>query len=259
MLNFIDFKKAFDSIHRTSLWNIACSYGIPGQFVNTFKSLYANSRCCVRTEGGTTYFFDIVTGVRQGCILSPFLFLLTIDFVLKKTTEDGREGVRWNGEERLADLDFADDLALLSETNQDLQNLTTKLEQFSGKVGLRVSTEKTKAMEVGDNTNHPPLNISVNNNQVEIVDQFTYLGSVVSNSGDVEPDINCRIGKAAAVFRRMRKVWSTSTIDLDTKLRLYNSIVLPTAVYASETWKSSARLNKKLDVFHQRNLRKILK
>ncbi|XP_078619529.1 uncharacterized protein LOC144886675 [Branchiostoma floridae x Branchiostoma japonicum] len=259
VLNFIDFKKAFDSIHRTSLWNIARSYGIPGQFVNTFKSLYANSRCCVRTEGGTTDFFDIVTGVRQGCILSPFLFLLTIDFVLKKTTEDGREGVRWNEEERLADLDFADDLALLSETNQDLQNLTTKLEQFSGKVGLRVSTEKTKAMEVGDNTNHPPLNISVNNNQVEIVDQFTYLGSVLSNSGDVEPDINCRIGKAAAVFRRLRKVWSTSTISLDTKLRLYNSIVLPTAVYAGETWKSSARLNKKLDVFHQRNLRKILK
>ncbi|KAI8493868.1 hypothetical protein Bbelb_282150 [Branchiostoma belcheri] len=103
------------------------------------------------------------------------------------------------------------------------------------------------------------LTISVYNTQVETVDQFTYLGSVLSNSGEVEPDISCRLGKAAAVFRRMRTIWATSAIDLDTKLRLYNSIVLPTAIYASETWKCTAKLTKKLDVFHQRNLRRILK
>ncbi|XP_078682172.1 uncharacterized protein LOC144916725 [Branchiostoma floridae x Branchiostoma belcheri] len=175
------------------------------------------------------------------------------------TTEDGREGVRWREGEKLADLDFADDLALLSENNQNLQHLTTKLEQFAGKVGLRISIEKTKTMEVGDRADQPRLTISVYNTQVETVDQFTYLGSVLSNSGEVEPDISCRLGKAAAVFRRMRTIWATSAIDLDNKLRLYNSIVLPTAIYASETWKCTAKLTKKLDVFHQRNLRRILK
>ncbi|KAI8491212.1 hypothetical protein Bbelb_308450 [Branchiostoma belcheri] len=258
-LNFIDFKKAFDSIHRETLWNIALSYGIPARFVRIFKSLYENSRCCVRTEGGTTDFFNIITGVRQGCILSPFLFLITIDFVLRKTTGDGKEGIRWREESRLADLDFADDLALLSENNQGLQHLTTKLETSSGKVGLRVSSEKTKAMEVGNHTGQPRLNITVNNSQVEVVDQFTYLGSVISNSGEVEPDINCRVGKAASVFRRMNSIWSATTINLDTKLRLYNSIVLPTAIYASETWKCTAKASRKLDAFHQRNLRRILK
>ncbi|KAI8515581.1 hypothetical protein Bbelb_063940 [Branchiostoma belcheri] len=253
---FIDFKKAFDSIHRETLWNIALSYGIPARFVRIFKSLYENSRCCVRTEGGTTDFFNIITGVRQGCILSPFLFLITIDFVLRKTTGDGKEGIRWREESRLADLDFADDLALLSENNQ---GLTTKLETSSGKVGLRVSSEKTKAMEVGNHTGQPLLNIIVNNSQVEVVDQFTYLGSVISNSGEVEPDINCRVGKAASVFRRMNSIWSATTINLDTKLRLYNSIVLPTAIYASETWKCTAKASRKLDAFHQRNLRRILK
>ncbi|XP_019618826.1 PREDICTED: uncharacterized protein LOC109465826 [Branchiostoma belcheri] len=123
------------------------------------------SWCCVRTEGGTTDFFNIITGVRQGCILSPFLFLITIDFVLRKTTGDGKEGIRWREESRLADLDFADDLALLSENNQGLQHLTTKLETSSGKVGLRVSSEKTKAMEVGNHTGQPRLNITVNNSQ----------------------------------------------------------------------------------------------
>ncbi|KAI8502438.1 hypothetical protein Bbelb_200260 [Branchiostoma belcheri] len=93
---------------------------------------------------------------------------------------------------------------------------------------------------------------------VEVVDQFTYLGSVISNSGEVEPDINCRVGKAASVFRRMNSIWSATTINLDTKLRLY-SIVLPTAIYASETWKCTAKASRKLDAFHQRNLRRILK
>ena len=68
-----------------------------------------------------------------------------------------------------------------------------------------------------------------------------------------------RIGKATSVFRRMNNIWSNSSIDLKIKLLLYNSIVLPTVLYASETWKSTVSASKKLDIFHQRYLRKILK
>ncbi|PIO70049.1 hypothetical protein TELCIR_08113, partial [Teladorsagia circumcincta] len=64
-INFIDFKKAFDSIHRDSLWEILKIYGIPSRFINIFKNLYLNSSCCVRTNDGYTRFFDITTGVRQ--------------------------------------------------------------------------------------------------------------------------------------------------------------------------------------------------
>ncbi|XP_078671992.1 uncharacterized protein LOC144911640 [Branchiostoma floridae x Branchiostoma belcheri] len=182
-------------------------------------------KVCVRTEGGTTDFFNIITGVRQGCILSPFLFLITIDFVLRKTTGDGKEGIRWREESRLADLDFADDLALLSENNQGLQHLTTKLETSSGKVGLRVSSEKTKAMEVGNHTGQSRLNITVNNSQVEVVDQFTYLGSVISNSGEVEPDINCRRN-----LRRILKVRWQDHITNDEILNRAKSKPLSTII-----------------------------
>ena len=69
-----------------------------------------------------------------------------------------------------------------------------------------------------------------------------------------------RIGKATSVFRRMNNIWSNSSIDLKIKLQLQNSIViLPTVLYASETWKSTVSVSKKLDVFHQGCLRKILK
>jgi hypothetical protein len=96
LINYIDFKKAFDSIHRESLWKIAKIYGVPDKYINIFKSLYRSSSCCVRTKCGNTIMFEIVTGVRQGCILSPFLFLLVIDFIMKKTVGDRSLGIQWN-------------------------------------------------------------------------------------------------------------------------------------------------------------------
>jgi len=77
-INFVDFKKAFDSIHRELLWKILKLYGIPKKYINVFKALYRNSSCCVRIREGLTGMFDIVSGVKQGCILSPFLFLMVI-------------------------------------------------------------------------------------------------------------------------------------------------------------------------------------
>ena len=74
VINFIDFKKAFDSVHRESIWEILKLYGIPHKIINIFISLYTNSQCCIRTKDGYSDMFDIITGVRQGCILSPFLF-----------------------------------------------------------------------------------------------------------------------------------------------------------------------------------------
>ena len=141
-INFIDFKKAFDSIHRDSLWKISRSYGIPDKYINLFKLIYENSSCNIRTQTGVTDSFNIVTGVRQGCILSPFLFLLVIDFVMRKTFEDKEWGINMS-HGNLSDLDFADDIALLANKLQQLQEMTSSLEENAAKVGLQISSEKT--------------------------------------------------------------------------------------------------------------------
>jgi len=78
------------------------------------------------------------------------------------------------------------------------------------------------------------------------------------NQSDVEVDIRARIGKAASTFQRLGKIWSSHSINLDTKLRLYTSIVIPTGLHACETWKSTFNIRQKLDVFHQRCLRTFL-
>ena len=71
-------------------------------------------------------------------------------------------------------------------------------------------------------------------------------------------DVRTRIGKAASVFQKMRTVWRSGTINRDTKIRLYSALVLPVVLYASETWKTTAKTTKQLNVFHRRCLRSIL-
>jgi len=93
---------------------------------------------------------------------------------------------------------------------------------------------------------------------IEKVDKFQYLGSYLSENGDVEVNIRARLGKASSVFQRLRPIWKCGTITSDVKLHLYSSIVVPTGIYASETWKTTNKINKMIDVFHRRCLRSIL-
>ena len=179
-LNFIDFKKAFDSIHRESLWAIARAYGIPPKYINIFKALYNNSRCCIKTQSGNTDFFCIITGVRQGCILSSLLFLLVVDFVLQQSMNETHFGIPWK-DKNLTDLDFADDIAMISTSLQHLQEMTTKLQEAAAKVGLRISSTKTKIMHA---LQQNIQKIQIDDDELEEVEvklkevkHFKYLGS----------------------------------------------------------------------------------
>ena len=131
-INFVDFVNAFDSIHRESLWAVLRCYGIPIKFIELFRDLYRGSACCIGTEDGTTQFFNVETGVRQGCILSPFLFLIALDFVMRRSIDQEVGGISF-GQWKLADLDFADDIALIASTQQNLADLTTRLANEAGK------------------------------------------------------------------------------------------------------------------------------
>ena len=198
--------------------------------------------------------FDIKTGVREGCILSPFLVLIIIDFIMAKAMDDANFGIEWC-QMRLADMDFAYDISAISHTLAGIQEITNTIETFGAKIGLRINCEKTKAMKIGPEQ-HPPNLIMQHN--VDYVETFPYHGSYMSSDGDSGPDVRARIGKAASIFQRLRPIWSSTTTNLNAKLRLYTATVIPTAMYVCETWKRTAMIAYRLDVFHRRCLRAIL-
>ena len=190
-MNFVDFKKAFDSVHRESLWSMLGLYGVPNKFVKAFKGLYSHSECSVRTEDGETEFFEIETGVRQGCILSPILFLIALDFVMRKATKGYSCGLTWNTEQTLCDLDFADDLALIGKLETgELQALTNRLVEYAAMIGLRINVKKTKVLHVGEQEDK----LMADGVELKVVNRFSYLGSMVRGDGKVQDDVRIRCG-----------------------------------------------------------------
>ena len=160
-INFVDFKKAFDSIHRQSMFKILAHYGIPPKLISIITKFYESFQCTVALENNNlTEYFNVESGVRQGDILSPILFLITIDWVMRRTTDGVKRGIQWGLLDQLEDLDFADDLGLLSTKHQDLQEKSTRLALFAEQVGLKINTKKTEMMSftMGDHEN-PPLTI----------------------------------------------------------------------------------------------------
>jgi len=97
IVNFNDVRKAFDSIHQPALWKILQQYGFPTKIVTVIQKLYEESSSAVRVNGDTSSWFQVETGVRHGCILSPLLFAIAIDWVLRRTMDNSTGGITWTG------------------------------------------------------------------------------------------------------------------------------------------------------------------
>ena len=231
-LNFVDFEKAFDSIHRESLWVIMAKYGIPEKIVKMVRVFYDDFKCAVEDQGETCEWFDIKTGVKQGCNMSGFLFLIVMDWVMRRAVGSGENGIRWKFTSKLDDLDFADDIALLSSTKQQIQDKTTRLDEEARRVGLKINGEKTKTMRINARNQE---NIIINGQDIEDVEEFVYLGAKVCKEGGGMKDLKNRLSKARGAFNKLKKIWISNNISRKTKLRLYKTLVVPVLLYGSET------------------------
>ena len=143
VVTFIDFKKAFDSINRKVMFAVLRHYGIPDAVVNAISVLYKNSKSAVMVDGGLSDPFDVTTGVLQGDVLAPFLFVVLVGYLLKKATSQLDSGVvthprrsRRHPAKSLNDLDFADDIALLESSISRAQAQLTKTAEAAADLGL---------------------------------------------------------------------------------------------------------------------------
>ena len=161
-ITFIDFKKAFDSIKRSIMFATLRHYGIPEVIVNAIRVLYDNSKSAVMVDGNITDSFQVTTGVLQGDVLAPFLFIIVIDYLMKMATDDTTSGVvthprqsRRHPAVALNDLDFADDIALLESSIPNAQAQLTRTAAVAEQLGLIISVPKTEYMTINCNAQTP--------------------------------------------------------------------------------------------------------
>ena len=151
---FIDFKKAFD---RGILMKILRAYGLPEAIVALIQKMYSGTLAKVITSDGLTDVFGILAGVLQGDTLAPYLFIIVVDYVMRTALlgESAEAGFtiqparsRRINAKKLADTEFADDIALTTNTISEAQNLLISVEEAAQMVGLNIDVSKTKYLTV---------------------------------------------------------------------------------------------------------------
>ncbi|KAI8486243.1 hypothetical protein Bbelb_359590 [Branchiostoma belcheri] len=252
---FVDLRAAFDTVDHASLWKILTTIGVSPKIIALFQLLYSDAESCVRVNDKNSEWFQINSGVRQGCVAAPDLFNCVVDYLMSKVSECV-PGVSFGGYS-LADLEYADDTTLLADTPQRLRDALAVFDAEASKLGLSINWSKTELMHIGDGPDPAPF--SFNNITVNFVSTFNYLGSTVSRTGDLKPEIDRRRGLAAAAMQALwRPLWKHRHISLGTKLRVYNAAVVSILLYGAETWPLSNTLAARLDGFDSRCLRRIL-
>ena len=146
---FIDYAKAFDCVDHNKLWKILKEMGIQDYLTCLLRNLYAGQEATVRTGHGTTDWFKIGKGVRQGCMLSPCLFNLYAEYIMRNAgLEEAQAGIKIS-RRNIKNLRYEDDTTLMAESEEELKSLLMKVKVESERGGLKLNIQKTKIMASG--------------------------------------------------------------------------------------------------------------
>ena len=146
---FSDYVETFDCVDHSKLWKILKEMGIPDHLTCLLINLYAGQEATVRTGYGTTDWFQIRKGVCQGCIMSPWLFNLNAEYIMRNAgLEEAQAGIKISGR-NINNLRCADDTSLMADSEDELKSLLMTVKEESEKVGLKRNIQKTKIMASG--------------------------------------------------------------------------------------------------------------
>src|SRR5574337_1318490 len=202
--------------------------GIPEHLICLLRNLYAGQKARDRTGHGTTDWFQIGKGVRQGCILSPCLFNFYAEYIMRNAgRQETQAGIKIAGR-NINNLRYADDTTLMAESEEELKSLLMKVKEESEKVGLKLNIQKTKIMASG-----PITSWEIDG---ETVSDFIFGGSKITIDGDCSHEIKSHLLLGRKVMTNLDSILKSRDITLSTKICLVKAMVFPIVMYGCESW-----------------------
>ena len=176
----MDFRKAYDAINRTLLWTKLANKGLNGKILQSLKALYTNVNCSVRINGYLTDWFPVLSGLKQGCLLSPLLSNLFANGLGEAIDATGL-GIDINGvTDKLHMLLYADDLALIADTEEDLQKLLDALSKWCKDNEMSINIDKTKVVHFRNPAeSRTAFSFSCGNQTIDVTNSYRYLGLTI--------------------------------------------------------------------------------
>ena len=223
----IDFEKAFDSLNWNFLFKVLKHVNFGGKLIGYIKMMYNNIESTVINNGNTGGYFKLERGVRQGCLLSAYLFILSIEILANKLRhEKNIKGIKIDNTIIKLSM-LADDLTLILQDLKSIANALKLLKSFSLCSGLTINTEKTKVKNLGPplSADHYPHGLSWIKTPLET------LGIYITNNA--EENLNHNFKPKIATLRNTLNIWKQRTLSMKGKITIINTLALSPLIYTS--------------------------
>ena len=204
---------------------------IPDYLTCLLRKLYAGEEAAVRTRHETTDWFQTGKGVHQGCVLSPCLFNLYAEYIMRNAgLNEAQAGIRI-AVRNINNLRYTDDTTLMAENEEELKSLLMNVKEESEKVALKLNIQKTEIMASGSITSW-----QIDGETIETVTDFIFWGSKITAYGDYSHEIKRCLLLGTKVMMNLDSILKSRGITLSTKVRLVNALVFPVVMYGCESW-----------------------
>lgn len=256
-LLFLDLKKAYDMVPHELLFAKLKKLGFSDRFTRLLQKMYENTYIRVRIGSSLSERVKYSRGVRQGCPISPILFNLFIDDILKDIEPVAVRGLRTG----LRGLMYADDTVIVGETYDDVAAKLALVEQWIAKNGMEINANKCGLMHIKDasEASIPLEPLKYNGEYIPVVDRYVYLGVEFNDRLNYDWMSQYRLGKASRVLGTLKATLSNTKIPMEYKTMLLKSIVLPTMLFGSEVFGMSKRRSGAMTQILDRGIQFILK
>ena len=208
------------------------------------RNPYEGQEATVKTQYGTTDWFKVEKGIRQGCLLSPCWFNLYIEHMMRYARLDELQAGIKIGGRNINNLRHVDDTTLMEENKEELKSLLMRVKEDSERASLKLHIKKTKIMALCPNTSW-----QIEGENLEVMTDFLFLGSKITVDGDCCHKIRTRLLPGRKVMTDLDSVLKSRDIILPTKVHTVKTMVFPVVTYGCESWTVKKAERQRIDAF----------